>query len=386
MKNSFRFIVTLLVLAASLLACSSSFQVVETPPVVTPEIITPEPATLEPVNTPSDLLPHSLYYVAAAGVNGSQLFRMERDGRTVTQLTSEPAPTYDYDVSPRDESVVYVANNQLILINADGSDRRVLVDGGPLDPNNPVETNLHALAFSPDGGMIAYAYHGVNLFDLATGVSSPLLQDVNYRPRAFSPDGTKILMTISVPNSDATHDVLYDLATSSTIIFTSPDGSFFCCGRETWSQDSLSLYAANQTMGMLPSGLWRVDTANGNIATLLPSDAGNGKFNLASEPYLASDGQLYYFYLNGSDAEGYSGIAPLQIVRSAPDGVTGRTVLRPETFEALAEALWATDGSLVVTAKRSDTDGGLELYYTDVAKGMISLLASGGAWHMKWGS
>ena len=374
MKNVFRFIVTLLVLGTSMLACSSSFQVVETPVVI-----------LDPINNAADLLPHSLYYVAAAGVNGSQLFRMARDGKTLMQLTNEPAMVYDYDVSSRDGSVVYVANNQLILIQADGSNRRVLVDGGSVDPNNPVETNLHDPVFSPDGGKIAYAYQGVNLFDLSTGLSSLILQDVNYRPQTFSPDGTKILMTVKVPNSDGTHDVLYFPASNSTVGFTSTDGSFFCCGREEWSQDGNSLYVANPAMGILTSGLWRVDAASGVITTLLPTDAGNGKFNLADEPYLASDGQLYYFYLNGTDLEGFSDAAPLQIVRSAPDGVTGRTVLRPETFESLAEALWAPDGSFVIAAKRSNNDGVLELYYTDAAKGMISLLASGGAQSMKWG-
>lgn len=374
MKNVFRFIVTLLVLGTSMLACSSSFQVVETPVVI-----------LDPINNAADLLPHSLYYVAAAGVNGSQLFRMARDGKTLMQLTNEPAMVYDYDVSSRDGSVVYVANNQLILIQADGSNRRVLVDGGSVDPNNPVETNLHDPVFSPDGGKIAYAYQGVNLFDLSTGLSSLILQDVNYRPQTFSPDGTKILMTVNVPNSDGTHDVLYFPASNSTVGFTSTDGSFFCCGREEWSQDGNSLYVANPAMGILTSGLWRVDAASGVITTLLPTDAGNGKFNLADEPYLASDGQLYYFYLNGTDLEGFSDAAPLQIVRSAPDGVTGRTVLRPETFESLAEALWAPDGSFVIAAKRSNNDGVLELYYTDAAKGMISLLASGGAQSMKWG-
>ena len=374
MKNVFRFIVTLLVLGISMLACSSSFQVVETPVVI-----------LDPINNAADLLPHSLYYVAAAGVNGSQLFRMARDGKTLMQLTNESAMVYDYDVSSRDGSVVYVANNQLILIQADGSNRRVLVDGGSVDPNNPVETNLHDPVFSPDGGKIAYAYQGVNLFDLSTGLSSLILQDVNYRPQTFSPDGTKILMTVNVPNSDGTHDVLYFPASNSTVGFTSTDGSFFCCGREEWSQDGNSLYVANPAMGILTSGLWRVDAASGVITTLLPTDAGNGKFNLADEPYLASDGQLYYFYLNGTDLEGFSDAAPLQIVRSAPDGVTGRTVLRPETFESLAEALWAPDGSFVIAAKRSNNDGVLELYYTDAAKGMISLLASGGAQSMKWG-
>jgi len=373
MNNGFRSMVAILVLASAMLACSSSVEVVGTP--------TTAP---EPVNTSTDLLPHSFYYVAAVEPNVSQIFRMERDGRTVTQLTSEPMSVYDYDVSLRDGSVVYVANNQLILIHADASNRRVLVEGRVIDPNNPFENRLHDPVFSPDGGTIAYTYHGVNLYDVATGVSSTMLRDELYRPQTYSPDGTKLLMTVDVPNSDATHDVLYDLATNSVIGFNSADGSFFCCGREEWTQDGMSLYVANPTMGMLNSGLWRVDAASGTITTLLPSDAGNGKFNLADEPYLASDGQLYYFYLNGSDAEGYSDKAPLQMVHSAPDGVTGRTVLRPETFESLSEALWASDASLVIVSKVSDAGGMLELYYTDGAKRMISLVASSGQ-QLKWG-
>jgi hypothetical protein len=135
---------------------------------------------------------------------------------------------------------------------------------------------------------------------------------------------------------------------------------------------------------LFTSGLWRVDAASGTVTTLLPADAGNGKFNLADEPYLASDGQLYYFYLNGTDMEGFSDAAPLQIVRSAPDGVTGRMVLRPETFESLNEALWASDGSFVIVSKTSDAGGMLELYYTDAAQSMVSFGAPAG-YQLKWG-
>ena len=79
--------------------------------------------------------------------------------------------------------------------------------------------------------------------------------------------------------------------------------------------------------------------------------------------------------------------APLQIVRTAPDGVTGLTVLRPETFESLNEALWAPDASFVVVAKApSDSvyaGGALELYYTDAAKSMVQLVPFGQ--QLKWG-
>jgi hypothetical protein len=57
----------------------------------------------------------------------------------------------DYDISRIDGSVAYVANNQLLLINADGSNRRVLVDGGAVDPNNPFISTISSPVFSPDG-------------------------------------------------------------------------------------------------------------------------------------------------------------------------------------------------------------------------------------------
>jgi Tol biopolymer transport system component len=380
MKRYSHFLLAFLVLGLSVLACSSSFQVVGTPSPASEQNSTP-------IVVPEVLLPHNLYYSGADNVGVTQLFRLERDGKTVTQITHEPAAVGRYDVSRTDGSVVYVVNNQLILINGDGSDRRTLVDGGPLDSNNPLATSLYRPVFSPDSQTIAYAHHGLNMYNVATGVSNVVLPDELYRPEKYSPDGAKLLMTVSVPNSDATHDVIYDLATNTVANFNSVDGAFFCCGREQWTHDGLSLYAAYPAMGILSPGLWRVDAASGNVTTLLPAEAGDGKFNLADEPYLAADGQLYYFFANASDTVAFSDQAPLQIVRSAPDGVTGRTVLRPETFASLTEALWAPDGSFVIVAKApldSNTAGSIvELYYTDTAKNMVSLLPSGQP--LQWG-
>jgi hypothetical protein len=140
-------------------------------------------------------------------------------------------------------------------------------------------------------------------------------------------------------------------------------------------------------MGMFGPGLWRADAASGNLTTLLPAEAGGGNFNFANQPYLAPDGQLYFFFASRSAPDGYADNVPLQIVRAAPDGMTGRTVLRPETFEALNEALWAPDASFVIVEKAPDVSvyagGVLELYYTDSAKSMVSLLPFG--WQLKWG-
>ena len=398
MNKHFPRLALLFLLAIVMAACASLIENDETRPSSSEEAVTvvtqtSQAPTAEVVDTPtsvpetsSSLLPHSFYYLSNDNLGFMQVFRMEHDGKTVKQITLEPVAIGLYDVSLVDGSVVYVANNQLLLINADGSDRRVLVDGGPVDPNNRM-TSLHHPVFSRDGQTIAYAHHGLNLYNIATGVSSLVLQDAFSRPVKFSPDGVKLLMTISPPNSDATHDVIYYPATNSVVRFNSVDGAFFCCGEEEWTPDSLSFYAANPTVGMLSPGLWRVEAASGNVTTLLPTETGGGNYNLADRPYLAPDGQLYYFFLESKTViDGTGPRAPLQLVRSAPDGVTDRTVLRPDTFELMNEALWAPDASFVVVTFLPSQDtyqgGRAEIVYLD---GRPNVALTALAQQMKWG-
>ena len=98
----------------------------------------PSTATIEPTTLPAvphELLPHSFFYLSKDSAGVEQVYRIKGDGKTVTQLTFEDTGVTDYDVSLVDGRVVYVANNQLLLILADGSNRRVLLDGGPRDSN-----------------------------------------------------------------------------------------------------------------------------------------------------------------------------------------------------------------------------------------------------------
>ena len=77
----------------------------------------------------------------------------------------------------------------------------------------------------------------------------------------------------------------------------------------------------------------------------------------------------------------------MQLVRAGPDGVTGRTPIRSETFNMMNEALWAPDASFVIVANapiENVYQGGIaELYYTDGQKDVISLVSF--AMDMKWG-
>ena len=346
------------------------------------------------------LLPHPLYFLNKDGKGFEQVYRLERDGKTVRQMTFEPSAVSSYDVSLSDGSVVYVANNQLLLIDAAGAGRRVLFEGGAVDPNNPIANSVSNPVFSSDGGTIAYGHNGLNLYVLSKSGSTLVLdklvtdtgtgatrQGELYWPIKYSPDGTKLLITIAIPNSDGISAGIYYPATGSLVRLTGDNGANLCCGEQAWSPDGSVLYDANASLGFFSSGLWRVDAASGNVTTLIPSDAGSGNYNLAAEPYLAPDGQLYFFFATTPAADSFIDRGPVQMVRSAPDGVTGRTVLRPETFAALDEALWAPDASFVITgrapAETVYSGGVIELYYTDATRGMVPLVPFGQ--QLKWG-
>jgi len=132
-------------------------------------------ATLAP--EPASLLPHSLYFLNNDNAGLVQIYRLDREGEAVSQVTFEPARVDDYDVSLVDGSVVYVSNNQMFMVDASGANRRKLLEGGTIDENNPFLTRLSNPVLSPDGQTIAYGYKGLNFYSTATGQSNRVLED-----------------------------------------------------------------------------------------------------------------------------------------------------------------------------------------------------------------
>ena len=385
MNKQIRFFSAFLALTLAVLACSF-------PPFGTNTTPIPEPSAV-----PAGLLPHTFYYLGTDSAGLTQVFRIERDGTSQSQLTFEPVNVNDYGVSSADGSVAYVANNQLLFINADGSGRRVLVDGGPMDENNPFLTLINSPVFSPDGQTLAYGYKGLNLYDVSTGTSDLVIEnqidDSNssflfpkelYWPEAYSPDGTKLLITLGY--YEGASSAIYYPASNALVRLQGGEGALICCGETEWTPDSSSFYAANPSMGMFSSGLWKVDAATGAVTELIRGDAGDRNYNLADEPYLAPDGQLYFFFATVYSPDGIVMRPPLQLVRSAPDGVTDRTVLRPETFELMNEALWPPDASFVVVAfaptQEIGQGGQAEIVYFD---GRPNVVLTTFAQQMKWG-
>ncbi len=403
--NRTRILSAVLILSAAILACA--IQPTALPS--TPDLNTIVSQTMQALtgipqaDTPStstqipSLLPRSLYFLNADAAAHLQIFRLEKDGRTLTQVTSEPADVKFYDVNQNDGRIVYISNNQMLLINPDGSGRTLLLEGGPQDVNNPFLTNIQSAVWSPNGETIAYGFGGLNLYAVATGVTNRVLEnqtrdigsgmifpDELYWPDRYSPDGTKLLITLGY--YEGASAAVYYPASNSLVRLTGAEGALICCGEEQWSQDGSTFFAANPAMGMFSSGLWRVDASSGQVTTLLPGDPGNGTYNFADAPFLGPDGQLYFFFANTPISEEFFMNAPLQLVRSAADGVSGRTVLLPDLFTRMNEALWSTDASFVIVALPQNDQtyqgGQLEIVYVD-GRPRILLVPFGR--DLKWG-
>ena len=388
-------LLTLIISACTLPAMGgtplSSPDQVSTVVVMTLQALTPEP------ETPADaVLPHTFYFLGTDNTGLTQVFRIERDGKTQKQLTFEPESVKDYDVSLADGSVAYVVGNQLLFVNAGGADRRLIVDGGIVDENNPFISAINNPVFSPDGQSLAYGYKGLNLYSLLSGTSNLVVENQIddtigggllfpkelYWPERYSPDGTKLLITLAY--YEGASAAIYDPASKAMVRLTGAEGALICCDETVWSADGSSVYSASPAMGMFNSGLWKVDPATGTVTTLFSSNFDSSSFLYADEPYLALDNQLYFFFAESTIE--LNSRAPLQLVHSAPDGVTGRTLLRPDTFELMTESLWAPDASFIVVAFAPTPDvyqgGRAEIVYLD---GRSNVTLTPFAQQMRWG-
>ena len=111
---------------------------------------TPESQDAPPA---SAVLPAALYLLSDQS-GSDQVYRLEQDGMTLTQVTFEPAPVRDFSVSSVGR-VAYISDNDLWLANADGSERTQMVDGPPqpsVEDNNRINLEMSAPRWGPDGG------------------------------------------------------------------------------------------------------------------------------------------------------------------------------------------------------------------------------------------
>jgi WD40 repeat protein len=387
-----------LLLASAILACNISGRLsTPIPPVLptesaAPAATLPAPPTAAATETPS-LLPAGLYYEAKDGAGHLQLFRLAPDGVTSTQVTSESGDVGAYDVSPTDGRIAYIVNNQLVLMNADGSSRAVLADGGPPSDAGYTDKTISSPRFSPDGHLLAYGMNGLNFHDLSSGgTNSPLpdkfkdtggltIVDEVYSPNEFSPDGKKLLVNVGYYEAGTLG--IYDMSSGAFNKLERPEGGLLCCTSK-WTSDSSAVYVASPVIGMVDPGMWRFDAADGAGTTLLPPQNTDSTYNFADAPLVAPDGQLYFLFANLPAIP--ASHTPLMLVKSAPDGVTGRTVIYPDTFTSINEALWAPDANGIVLVESGNPEvwtGGAATLYPIGGGAPVKLLPDAG--NLRWG-
>jgi Tol biopolymer transport system component len=342
-----------------------------------PGAASPEPSeqpvveTAQPTAEPG-LFPAPLYFIGGDG----QVWRLEVDGTTLTQITSEPEPVLDFDVSQVHGEVIYISGNDLFKVNASGGDRLLLLNG-PTDEEvqgGPAPL-ISSPLWAPDGRYFFFTYQGVTRMT-AAGYSPRLVVNNDpwptdyanlpdkaprqYFPRSWSPDGSRLLLdvvywpeggglAIVEPDFDVPppEQRLYDI--------TNPDprSGLVCC-YPSWSLDGSSLYFAGDSIGYVMPGLWRVDAASGVATTLIygvPDDPDGGVYTFVAYPQEMPDGQLYSF-MGETTIQAEGGSPKLTMTRSAPDGVSGRSAIRSDSY-VVGEALWAADGSGAVIVERS---------------------------------
>lgn len=387
-----------LLVASAILACSlPGNNSTPEPPTLPPNSSSPTdtpviPPTVAPTEIPS-VLPAALYYEAKDGAGRLQLFRLAPDGVTSTPLTSEPVAVGSYDVSRFDGRLAYIANNQLILMNADGSGRTVLVDGGPPSDAGYTDKTVSSPRFSPDGRTLAYGMNGLNLYDPSSGSSTHPLTDQftdtsgltilkeGYSPNEFSPDGSKLLVNIGYYEAGSLG--IYDIASGAFNQLSRPEGGLLCCTSK-WTSDSSAVYVASSVIGMVDPGMWRFNASDGAGTTLLPPQNPDATYNFADAPLLAPDGQLYFLFANLPSIP--ASHTPLMLVSSAPDAVTGRTIIYPDTFTSINEALWAPDASKIILVQSGDPEnwvGGAAALYPVGGGAPMPLLPNAG--NLRWG-
>ncbi len=343
-----------------------------------------------PLLNPSEL-PHSLYYIGTDSSGNDQIWRVDAKISARAQITYEPFGIQDFDISPVDETLAYVSNNQLVLASTDGNSRKVLIEGNPDDEQG----FIHSVNWKPDGKALAYGLDGVNLIKTEDNQINKILpnpkqdengQDIlaaNYAPASWSPDGS--LLLVEVDDFKQIGYAVFNLATGNLFPLKQSEGLLACCSMR-WEPDGGAILAAAGYNPIYPSGLWRYPVNSGLGANLIPDRETDGTFNLVDFPLMTPDKKLYYFYTNLPQKP--DGTSPLKIVSSKADGKSNRTLLRPDSPYYTREALWSKDGSLVVIvqipagAPTESERGPVVVLFSD---GRSNMTLAPDGFHLRWG-
>lgn len=309
--------------------------------------------------TPSIILPHSVYYLAAGTDGKDQVWKIERDGTMTHPMTAVSSGIGVYDINPAASLLAYTTPDGLYLANADGSAPKKVFDIPPDDgtPHWGYLDQVTSLAWSPDGKILSYAQGGLKFYDPETSKTTTALEntvqnlDGNvypeklYSPNAWSPDSKMIVVNEDYLEGGSRQ--IYVIASKKLIPLHRTDQENACCNA-AWSPDSASLFMTGIPYGNLSADMWMFDPETGAGTNLIPATALDGSSNYADFLKVVGANSLYFFYTNSPMDTQES--TPLVMVSADKTSPTTQKILRTDKL-FLYEALWAEDGSSAVVVQ-----------------------------------
>ncbi|MCA9906828.1 MAG: PD40 domain-containing protein, partial [Anaerolineae bacterium] len=180
----------------------------------TPQPIVPTPASpdvTESANVPIEIvsgLPmrYDAFFLASDPAGVAQLWRLPADGANAFQVTFTNDDVVEYALAPDLSAVAYVSMGQLWL--------QLLTGGGrPLSLATLENAGFVSPAFSPDATQIAFTDGGIQLIDITRENLRIVRADsedegIFYGEPAFSPDGTRLLVSELRPGTNGVHGVI----------------------------------------------------------------------------------------------------------------------------------------------------------------------------------
>jgi len=367
-----------------------------------------------------EVLPAPVIYLGvsdeAVAPGQQDIWRLEMDGKKITQITHEAVPVTGFAVSPEDDSIAYITltENDLVRINADGGGKTLLIDGPDLIflPEDRPVRQLSNPAWSPDGTQIAFGLGGINLLPATGGEPNLILANEpgpegsrqwarSFYPLSWSLDGSKLLIGDVVGGGLS----IINVADGSVIEILNPSGDFYCCS-PTWSIDGQYIYFGgvlyDPSIFQAP-GLWRIDVNSGEAEVLIPGYEDPGAAQESGAPMTLiqsaqqlSDGNVYAFTASGSyeelwhDEAGNLTFPLLEMTRLAPDG-SQPSALRSDadqfvgTSWIFGELLWAADASGAVTNILGSEDLPNATLLWLPADGSDGVILEGRGFQYQWG-
>jgi dipeptidyl aminopeptidase/acylaminoacyl peptidase len=357
-------------------------------------IASPSPILIQPaLTTPgSTLLPTALYYLNNTVDGITRVFRLAQTSVEPSLRSAAPDGTSitDFDVSIISNRLAFIAANRLYLHSLDGTLPTLLFDGGAFDLTEDPNNRLNSPRWSPDGQTLAFAYNGIQLYLASSGTLLQLLpnQPVDsaqsftgaiFAPYAWAPDGSRLLVSISLPNKTN-----LGVLSASTGALTLLPSEGVCC-QATWTLDSLAILVSNLYPQTPPVGLWLHTLDQASSIDLFSSSGSIGAYHIVGWPYLTSVYTIHAFYsetpvLNLDQF-------PLSLVEINLESSPRVTVLRTDTFFP-KEVLWAPDGTLAVAilplpAETAWSPSGALVLIPANDQQIIPLAASG--YNIHWG-